>query len=95
MTSHTKVGVKLQRSVIENVWEFCTPDLLINNQALAEPGITGCNAVAVRSSCQSNIYLGRCGCACMLIHGYRPVFIHVLNLCGLSQPRNCFNSKLS
>ena len=29
MTSHTKAGVKLRRCVIENVWGFCAPDLLI------------------------------------------------------------------
>ena len=62
-----------------------------------EPGIAGCNAVAVRSSRQSGIYFGKCG----RVHGslfvdYRHVnvFICVLNFRGWSQPRNYFNSKI-
>ena len=56
-------------------------------------GIAGCNAVAVRSSCRSDIYLGRCGRACTLI---RWSLLHkcLLNFRGWSQPRNCFNSEI-
>ena len=38
------------------------------SQVSGEPGIADCNAVAVRSSGQSDIYLGRRGCARTLIH---------------------------
>ena len=37
-------------------------------QVPGEPGVAGCNAVAVRSSCKSDIYLGKCGCVRTLIH---------------------------
>ena len=36
-------------------------------QVSGEPAITGCNAVAVRSSRQSDVYLRRCGHVCTLI----------------------------
>ena len=37
-----------------------------------KPGIIGCNAVAVKSSRQSDFYFRRCGHACMLIHRSSP-----------------------
>ena len=52
-----------------------------------EPIIAGFNAVAVRSSGQSDVYLGKCGPACMLIcwSSSRKCSICVLNFCGWSQ----------
>ena len=57
-----------------------------------EPIITGFNAVAVRSSGQSDVYLGKCGPACMLINfvGHRHVNVSIcaLNFCSWSQLQN-------
>ena len=39
---------------------------LIYYQVSGEPGISGCKAVTVRNSCQSDIYLTKCGLVCML-----------------------------
>ena len=51
--------------------------------------MAGCNTVAVRSSCRSDVYFGRCGRACaQLLVDYPCVnaFIRVLNFRGRSQP---------
>ena len=59
--------------------------------------IAGYNVVAVRSSRQLGIYLGRCGdvCASLFVdHRHVSVFIRMLNLRGWSQARNYFNSKI-
>ena len=59
--------------------------------------MAGCNTVAVRSSCQSDVYFGRCGRArTQLLVDYPCVnaFIHVLNFRGRSQLRNYFNSEV-
>ena len=59
--------------------------------------MAGCNTVAVRSSCRSDVYFGRCGRArAQLLVDYPCVnaFIHVLNFCSQSQPRNYFNSEI-
>ena len=48
-------------------WNFhvilgaCPTPPIVYYQVLGEPGIAGCNTVAVRSSCGSDIYLMRCG----------------------------------
>ena len=51
-----------------------------------EPGIAGCNAVAVRSICRLDIYFWRCGrvhASLFVDHRHVNVFIHVLNFRGL------------
>ena len=61
---------------------------LVYYPVLGEPII----AVAVRSSGQSEVYLGKCASARMLInfvgHRHVNVFICVLNFCGWSQLQN-------
>ena len=44
------------------------PSVLVYYQVLREPGIAGCDALAVRGSHQSDIYLRRRGHAHMLNH---------------------------
>ena len=63
-----------------------------------EPIITGCNAVAIRSSRQLDIYLKRCGRArasLFVDHRHVYVFIRTLNFRGCSQPQSSFTVKLS
>ena len=92
-------GVKFSWFV-RSAKKFLTVDSYIMNErlerslhlicylVLGEPAIAGCNAVAVRSSRQSDVYLGRYGrvstliCCLLSCNGF---YLHV-KFCSWSQP---------
>ena len=61
---------------------------LIYYLVLGEPAIAGRNAVAVRSSRRSDVYLGRCGRVSTLICCFLPLngFYSHVKFCSWSQP---------
>ena len=56
---------------------------------MGEPGITGCNAMAVRSSRLSDIYLESCGVRACSFVDYRCVNVFIIQLIFLQQYFPC------